>query len=243
MNSSLPLKLKALFAQNIAYLKHADIFENTGGILSDCSGSDIKETVREISTDCESGSRERTVLGVVANLDNKMGESLNDGTEDKENKNGPCFSDTVVNRAPRKDLVLKLNGNDKENSHSLQNSDIISENVTEIIPPPTPFSDQDLRMNIELVEPCTIRSLTYSEERQQIRRPSFNVVATDNNAKSKDSRRHQRRPAQRSKSFSEMKKYVNGCKEFKKIELEKVKRIELEPLQHTLAQVDPGNVS
>ena len=246
INSSLPIKLKALFCQNIPRLKELNIPESFESLRYKSSGFDIKETAVGTIAGQPYDSKERVTFdpmntkNCVKDSANGFGGDLNDGTENHGNEHEPSFVDTVLKKRQYKNRFFNLSSTSEENTHSTRNTEIVPGNVTEIIPPPTPFSDQDLKVNIEVVEPRNIKSLASHEERELPNQLGSNVVAAGSNAKARAARKGQRRPVERSKSFSEVRKHAYERREFKRIELEKIKRIELEPLQHTLAQVEPG---
>ena len=244
-NSLFPFKLQTLFSQNIPSLKQVFIPENIDNEELEWG---FKESDAKTFVDRECDSRDTRSLGITANEScgksetNGRKENLSKMVENGDSKNRPDATDTVVSKTPRKNGLLRLNSTKDDNLEPEHNTETVADNNTEIIPPPTPFSDHELKMNIEVVEPCNIKSLTSGQDRQLISRADFKVVTTGSNSKAKNSRRHQRRPAERSKSFSEVKTLSVGCKEFKRIELERVQRIELEPLQTALTQVERGRL-
>ena len=70
--------------------------------------------------------------------------SLNKETDNNSGKTG--------NSSHRKKRVLRLNQTKSEEAKTLDCRQAVNENFTEIIPPPTPFKDRDLKVNIELVQ-------------------------------------------------------------------------------------------
>lgn len=242
----MPIKLKALFCQNIPRLQELNIPDSFDSVRYESSESDIKEIDAEKFSGQPYDSKDRGTFELVNTKScvkdkvNSFGGNLNDGAENDNNEYGPSFVDTLLKEKRYKNRLFNLSNTSEENTYSVRNTEKVPANVTEIIPPPTPFSDQELKINIEVVEPCSIKSLASHEEKKLLNQADFNVVATGSNAKV--NRKSQRRPVERSKSFSEIKKHAAERREFKRIELEKVKRIELEPLQLTVAQVEPGRL-
>jgi len=235
-DSLFPFKLQTLFSQNIPSLKQVFIPENVDNERLEWG---IKESDVETFVDHESDSRDTRSFDIVAKSEtNGSKENLSRMVENKDSKNRPDDIDTAVSKTPRKNRLLRLNSTKDDNVESEYTVETVADNITEIIPPPTPFSDHELKMNIEVVEPCNIKPLVSGQDRQLINGADFKVVTTGSNSKTKNSRKHQRRPAERSKSFSEAKTLSVGGKEFRRIELERVQRIELEPFQTTLAQVE-----
>eukprot|EP00795_Rhopilema_esculentum_P017357 gene17357-8945_t len=70
--------------------------------------------------------------------------NLNKDTDNNSGKTG--------NSSHRKKGILRLNQTKSEEAKALDSSQAVNENFTEIIPPPTPFKDRDLKVNIELVQ-------------------------------------------------------------------------------------------
>ena len=212
MKLSLPIKLKALLHRNATDFREVNIPENGANQFFE--------------------NRESEVI-----IEGERTHMMTDRAEKEEYENRVSLND-AANNSPRKNHVLKLNNSIDENQHSLLNA--VADNITEIIPPPIPFSDQGLKMNVEVVEPRFIKSLSSNKEKQVVKRPEMKTISTGSFAKTTGSRKGQRGSSERSKSFSEWKSNAFRHTQFKRIELEKVKRIELEPFQKTLVQVSPG---
>lgn len=159
---------------------------------------------------------------------------------DTENQiciNDRSIRENVARKTVRNKRILKLISASNESSCSVSSTDAINDKVTEIIPPPTPFSDQGVRMKIEVIEPRTIMSLSSHIEKKSLTKPMPALIATDPTKNGSNRRSNRRRATERSQSCKGLK---SSAKQFKGIELEKVRRIELEHFEKSLIQATTG---
>ena len=190
-------------------------------------------------TDIEGAARRSSVTGIfdeTGDEENRFREKIDNEVEmNGKFENDSCRSrECLGNRR-----MLKLKDISVDGTHSDLDTENIVDNVTEIIPPPTPFSDQGVAINIEVVEPRTIMSLPCRMEKQSSAGLERKVVKAEGCWRKTASCEGHRRMTKERTHSGEAKRLE---KRFRRIELEKVKRIELEPLEKNLSQVAPGEL-
>ena len=225
-----PCKLLRSLSPNLRHFKVLDN-ELKGTVIIESQESFDRDLDHEIST--QSNNFHCSLANASASS-NKENLSISESSE-----SGSVGSGTL--KLP-KTRILKLNQSGNNAKIKAENRELV-EGLTEVIPPPTPFRDQGLTMNIELLGPKEARTI-HNEKRTVVNSERKEVAdeQSKRNTKTKTNRKHHGKISERSKSLSDLKVHSSKAKDFKKLEVEKVRKIELEPFRNPAVQVAPGDL-